>query len=284
MANLTVLDGAGATKTLKADDNAGILTPHHVAEIPDGVDVTTGALADAVVAAGAAGSVSAKLRRLTTDLATLLTQTDGLEASLTAIDASQGAAADAVVAAGAAGSTAAKLRRLTTDLNTLLGYTDGLEALLTAIAASVAGTLIVDTELPAAAALADAASNPTTALAGACLLVWNGATWDRLRAASVRKDLATVAIGSIATVWTPASGKKVRLMGGCISLSAAASILFEDNASGTTVFRTPKLAVDTPYNFDLGQGVLLSVANNVLKATSSAAANLLGSLYGTEES
>lgn len=36
--------------------------------VADGADVTQGALADAVVAAGAAGSVSAKLRRLTTDL------------------------------------------------------------------------------------------------------------------------------------------------------------------------------------------------------------------------
>lgn len=36
--------------------------------VADGADVTQGALADAAVAAGAAGSVSAKLRRLTTDL------------------------------------------------------------------------------------------------------------------------------------------------------------------------------------------------------------------------
>ena len=36
--------------------------------IADGADVTEGAIADAVVAAGAAGTVSAKLRRLTTDL------------------------------------------------------------------------------------------------------------------------------------------------------------------------------------------------------------------------
>ena len=36
--------------------------------IADGADVTEGAIADAVVAAGAAGTVSAKLRRLTTDI------------------------------------------------------------------------------------------------------------------------------------------------------------------------------------------------------------------------
>ena len=40
---------------------------------------------------------------------------------------------------------------------------------------------VVDTELPAAAALADAAANPTTPLAGACDHEFNGTTWDRRR-------------------------------------------------------------------------------------------------------
>jgi len=141
----------------------------------------------------------------------------------------------------------------------------------------------VDTELPAAAALSDAASNPTTPLVGACLLYWNGASWDRVRAAGIGKDLNAVAGGSIVTVWTPTSGKRVRLMSGSISVSAACSVLFEDNAAGTTVYRTPKLLADTPYSFDLGGGYLLSAANNVLKLTTSAAANVTGTLRGTEE-
>ena len=99
------------------------------------------------------------------------------------------------------------------------------------------------------------------------------------------KDQATVAIGTIATVWTPASGKKIRIMGGSISVSAAVNVLFEDNSAGAAnfVWRTPKLLADTPYFFDLGNGKLLSAVNNVLKATSSAAANLTGTLYGKEE-
>jgi hypothetical protein len=40
---------------------------------------------------------------------------------------------------------------------------------------------LVDTELPAAAALADGASNPTAPMAGAAGLVWNGSTWDRVK-------------------------------------------------------------------------------------------------------
>lgn len=96
------------------------------------------------------------------------------------------------------------------------------------------------------------------------------------------KDLAAVAITSIATVWTPASGKKVQLMGGMISVSAAASVLFEDNAGGTTVARTPTLAANTPFVFDLGNGRQLAAANNVLKATASAAATITGTIWGVE--
>lgn len=50
------------------------------------IDTNAGAQADAAVAAGAVGSLSAKLRRISTDIASLLTQTDGVEASLTSID------------------------------------------------------------------------------------------------------------------------------------------------------------------------------------------------------
>ena len=96
-------------------------------------------------------------------------------------------------------------------------------------------------------------------------------------------DLATITISTIATVWDPAANKKFRLMGGCISVSAAASVLFEDNAAGTTVFRTPKLLADTPYNFDLGNGIVSAAANNVLKATATAAGTIIGTLYGSEE-
>ena len=58
---------------------------------------------------------------------------------------------------------------------------------------SVTGTATVDTELPAAAALADGAANPTTPLVGACGLRWNGATWDREQATQEGTLLASAA-------------------------------------------------------------------------------------------
>jgi hypothetical protein len=115
-------------------------------------------------------------------------------------------------------------------------------------------------------------------------MLFNGATWDRPRARSKFVSLSAVDITTIATVWTPAGGKKFRLMGGSISVSSACNILFEDNAGGSTIVRTPKLLVDTPYNFDLGNGILSGAANRVLKATASTGTvAITGHLYGTEE-
>jgi hypothetical protein len=45
---------------------------------------------------------------------------------------------------------------------------------------SISGTVTVDTELPAAAALADNTANPTAPAVGAFGHVWDGATWDRM--------------------------------------------------------------------------------------------------------
>jgi hypothetical protein len=150
------------------------------------------------------------------------------------------------------------------------------------------GTATVDTELAAAAALADGASNPTTATAGAAMLGYNGATWDRVRVANISKYLEAVTITTITTVWTPTSGKKFRIMGGTISVSAACYVIFEDNSHSSTtnyIHVTPKLTADTPYNFVVlgGQGFLSAAANNVLKATSSAAAAITGTIWGVEE-
>lgn len=181
--------------------------------------------------------------------------------------------------------------------NTVL---DRLKALLTGIVLAAGSAVIgkvgidqttpgttnaVDTELPAAAALGDSVANPTTPTIGSALLGYNGAALERVRVANIQKDLSAVTITSITTVWTPASGKKFRLMGGTISVSAAGSVLFEDNTAGTTIFRTPKLLADTPFTFvcNGGQGKLSAAADNILKATLSVAGAITGTLWGTEE-
>jgi hypothetical protein len=57
----------------------------------------------------------------------------------------------------------------------------------------VTGTVTVDSELPAAAALADGTANPTTPLAGAALELFNGTTWDRVRGNTEGTALASAA-------------------------------------------------------------------------------------------
>jgi len=71
----------------------------------------------------------------------------------------------------------------------------------------VTGTVTVDTELPAAAALADATANPTTPLAGAALELYNGTTWDRVRGDTtngIDVDVTRVT-GTVTTSQTPAT-------------------------------------------------------------------------------
>ena len=106
--------------------------------IADGGDVAEGAIADAAPVAGAVGTVSGKLRLMTTELDTLMTDL--------------GAPADAVVAAGAAGSASAKLRRLTTDLSAILT-----ELLLKAKLTDTQPTSVADGQNVALGAIADAA-------------------------------------------------------------------------------------------------------------------------------
>lgn len=121
----------------------------HVA-LDDGSHVTVGAVADAAVAAGAAGTVSAKLRRITADIGELdalgKVAGDGIKADIVNILgtapttagkldvisedgdlATVGTIADAVVAAGAAGTLSAKLRRIAADIGELdaLGKVSG---------------------------------------------------------------------------------------------------------------------------------------------------------------
>jgi hypothetical protein len=97
-----------------------------------------------------------------------------------------------------------------------------------------------------------------------------------------RGDVNAVSISSIATVLTPSSGKRFVLLGGYISMSASASVLFEDNASGTTVFRTPLLLANSPFYFDIGRPYVSAAVDNVLKATSSAAGSITGTLFYVE--
>ena len=78
-------------------------------------------------------------------------------------------------------------------------------------------------------------------------------TYD-ISTAAKRLDMSAVSITSIATLLTLTTGKKFRLLGGYFSVSADASVLFEDNSAATAnfIFRSPLLLAKTPFYFSLG--------------------------------
>lgn len=239
------------------------------------------------------------------------------ETSLAGVLAAAGATTDAEAAAGN-GTLIAIQKRLRTLLNgglpAALGGSGGLKV-------DPAGAWPVDSELPAAAALTDADGNPTvpgiggygmiwdsSAAAwrrlgtarniaadntnGAALLPlgdfrWNGAGWDKLRAATIFKTFAPTAItaGTGATIWTPAGGKKFRVLGLVISSSAAGQLLLGDNVVGTIIARSATLAAGGIWQLgveDLTNGILSAAANNVLKIDGPTG-NVAGMVWGTEE-
>lgn len=59
----------------------------------------------------------------------------------------------------------------------------------------VQGTVAVDSELPAAAALDDSVANPTVPSVGSFLTVYNGTTWDRVRGA--KGSVSTITSGAV---------------------------------------------------------------------------------------
>src|SRR5258708_37835914 len=107
--------------------------------------------------------------------------------------------------------------------------------------------------------------------------------------AYVYKPIKAVAItaGTPAPVWTPAAGKRFRLLGFCVNPTVAASILFEDATGGTNEFLRFSLTAaggtpQMPVNF--GQyGDLSTTAKHPPFPGVTGTANGSGHRYRTEE-
>jgi len=89
-------------------------------------------------------------------------------------------------------------------------------------------------------------------------------------------------------IWTPASGKKFRLMGYWFSTTAAAGLVLHDLASagsgGLLNIPSPIAAAGGEIKSPpLGNGVISAVANNKLWIDATAATTLTGFVWGTEE-
>lgn len=98
-------------------------------------------------------------------------------------------------------------------------------------------------------------------------------------------DAVAITAGTPATVWTPASGKTVRLLGWFLSSSAGAALEFQDSAAaGTVIAQTPLLAAAAVHDGpSIGSGVTLAAADNTLELDVTANSTVSGMVFGIEE-
>lgn len=113
------------------------------------------------------------------------------------------------------------------------------------------------------------------------MLATDGENEEKQRTPTVFKSFDLAAATAETTLWTPAAGKKFRLMGMIITAGAATTLLFKDGTAGTNIFRVGAGA--TPVPIDIGNGILSALANNNLTVTRSVSATLMGTVWGTEE-
>jgi hypothetical protein len=101
----------------------------------------------------------------------------------------------------------------------------------------------------------------------------------------VFKTLSAVVITSETTIWTPATGKKFRLMGLWLTQGVVTgAVTLKDNTAGTTIFIVPQHTIAVAMSpIYLGNGILSAAANNVLTATGASTETITGVVFGTEE-
>ena len=112
---------------------------------------------------------------------------------------------------------------------------------------------------------------------------FNGTTWRRQRTPNVFKVVSLIAGTAEATIWTPATGKRFRLMGFILTSGTTSTLTFNDGTAGTLIFQTRganNAPIITP---PLGDGILSLAANNPLTVTRGTSGTLEGVVFGTEE-
>jgi hypothetical protein len=96
------------------------------------------------------------------------------------------------------------------------------------------------------------------------------------------KPQSAVTVTSEVTVWTPANGKRFRLIGWDLVCTADGSLTFKDNTAGATIYICPVQA-GVPVRMTIGMiGIQSAAANNVLTITGPTG-TITGTIFGTEE-
>jgi hypothetical protein len=123
---------------------------------------------------------------------------------------------------------------------------------------------------------------------GCITSVWNGQAYSRNRSPGKFVSLNAVSVAAETTIWTPAAGRKFRLMGyNLTALGAAGNVVLKDNTAGASLpivlpFGAIGANLSSQYP-GMGNGIVSATANNVLTATGAASQTLSGYVFGTEE-
>ena len=131
---------------------------------------------------------------------------------------------------------------------------------------TIAGTVTVDSELPAAAALTDNFANPTAPAVGAFGMVWDGATWDRKPGNSVDGTLVNLGANNDVTVTgsvdpsRPATAAITSVAANAVSVSLLASnaarrqAIIVNDGTKTLYIAFAATATTTAFTIRLGAG------------------------------
>lgn len=176
------------------------------------MDSTNAAVRVNVVAGSAAGSTAVTVSQLL----------DSSGGTITAGDSANQALRVNVVAGAAGGSTYVSVRQSTAaDLNAAVVQASTVWQVQVS---SIAGA--VDTELPAAAALADNTANPTAPAVGSFPHIWTGSVWHRLKGNSNGAQV----IGPVPVDNSGAASVAPLLVGGQASAAAPSAVSADGDA------------------------------------------------------
>lgn len=95
----------------------------------------------------------------------------------------------------------------------------GQQAMASSIPVAIAsdqGAISVDTELPAAVALADALANPTAPAVGAFNMIWNSVTWDRMPGTAAAGVTVNTELPAAAALADDMANPTTPLVGACL--------------------------------------------------------------------
>jgi hypothetical protein len=145
----------------------------------------------------------------------------------------------------------------------------------------LAGAMLLAALVLSTAALAA----DTVQAAWAPSLLWDPTGFSIPRNATVYKNLSAVVITAETTIWTPAAGKKFRVMGFCLTQGVATgAVTLKDNTAGTTILIIPQNTLGQAICMPIAaNGIQSATAANVLTATGVSTETLTGFVYGTEE-